>query len=121
MKVQLRNSIPSLIVPCVSRMNSFSSSSSKWLNRIIPGIVASPTPTVRISSDSTTVMLTLLLTARESAAAVIQPAVPPPRITTSRTILWSILGFPRLSLDHTWNQLTAAAVDDPYERKGHEG
>ena len=45
-------------------------------------MVASPTPTVPISSDSTKVIDNLRPTSRDSAAAAIQPAVPPPAITT---------------------------------------
>ena len=48
--------MPSLNVACVSRMNSFSSICSIVLNSAIIGIVASPTPIVPISSDSTSVM-----------------------------------------------------------------
>ena len=53
------------------------------LNRLICGIVASPTPTMPISSDSTSSILRpvspMIL---EIAAAAIHPAVPPPTITT---------------------------------------
>ncbi len=49
------------------------------------GIVASPTPTVPISSDSSSVMSSELPNWLASAVAVIQPAVPPPRMTTERT------------------------------------
>ena len=45
------------------------------------GIVASPTPTVPIASDSIRVMSQLLPKASDSAAAVIHPALPPPTIT----------------------------------------
>src|SRR5580704_8194213 len=58
---------------------------------MMPGTVASPTPTLLISSDSTTVTCTLPLSTRDNAAAVIHPAVPPPKMTTSLTSLWSML------------------------------
>jgi hypothetical protein len=47
-------------------------------------MVASPTPTVPISSDSTRLMLTAGSRRRASAAAAIHPAVPPPTMTISR-------------------------------------
>jgi hypothetical protein len=46
------------------------------------GTVDSPTPTVPISSDSTNVMSSSLPKCVESVIAAIQPAVPPPAITT---------------------------------------
>src|SRR6185436_16737746 len=74
--------MPSLNEPWVRRMKSFSSSPSRALKRRIGGMVASPTPTVPISSDSTSRMdWSEPLNACASAAAVIQPAVPPPTIT----------------------------------------
>ena len=51
------------------------------LNRRICGIVASPTPTVPISSDSTSPIVVVRGTNRASTAAAIQPAVPPPTMT----------------------------------------
>ena len=54
---------------------------SNWLKNADGGIVASPTPTVPISSDSTSVISQLPAEACASAAAVIQPAVPPPTMT----------------------------------------
>ena len=50
------------------------------------GMVASPTPTVPISSDSTSSIASPSMPPRilAIAAAVIQPAVPPPTITTLR-------------------------------------
>ena len=46
------------------------------------GMVASPTPTVPMASDSISVISSFLATRCERAAAVIQPAVPPPAMTT---------------------------------------
>jgi len=46
------------------------------------GIVASPTPTMPISEDSTSVIVSLGPRTFASAAAAIQPAVPPPAMTT---------------------------------------
>jgi hypothetical protein len=48
----------------------------------IGGIVDSPTPTVPIASDSTSVTATVRPIVRAIAAAAIQPAVPPPAMTT---------------------------------------
>src|SRR6185312_6443078 len=56
----------------------------KRLTCRICGIVASPTPTVPISADSTSVILSGEPSARASRAAVSQPAVPPPTITRRR-------------------------------------
>src|SRR5688572_11867496 len=49
------------------------------------GNVASPTPTVPISSDSTSTISSSSPNCCDSAAAVTQPAVPPPVITTFLT------------------------------------
>ncbi len=46
------------------------------------GTVDSPTPTVPISSDSTSVMSSSLPKCVDSVIAAIQPAVPPPAMTT---------------------------------------
>jgi hypothetical protein len=51
-RYQSTNSIPSLMLACVARMNSFSSIFMVLLKSAIGGMVASPTPTVPISSDS---------------------------------------------------------------------
>ena len=79
---QLINSMPSLNVPCVSLSISSALTPSNLLNSTIGGIVASPTPTVPISSDSikVTVQFSVPIT-RPRAAAVIQPEVPPPTTT----------------------------------------
>ena len=49
----------------------------------------SPTPTVPISSDSTSVISTSVPSCFTSANAAIQPAVPPPAITTRLIVLRS--------------------------------
>lgn len=77
--------MPSLIVPWTAAMNSCSPISSRRWNVTSVGIVASPTPTVPISSDSISVMSRTLPRVRDKAAAAIQPAVPPPAMTTRRT------------------------------------
>jgi hypothetical protein len=77
--------MPSLNVALVRWTNSFSSSPSNWLNCRIGGMVASPTPTVPIASDSTSAISTWRDSkVRASAAAAIQPAVPPPTIAIFR-------------------------------------
>jgi hypothetical protein len=70
--------MPSLKVAWVALMNSVSFTPSSWLKRRIGGMVASPTPTVAIASDSTRVIFTLPCSTCDTAAAAIQPAVPPP-------------------------------------------
>src|SRR3982751_1616492 len=82
--------MPSLIEPRVTPRNSRSSRSmSLWKIRTV-GNVASPTPTVPISSDSTSVMSTSEPICCESAAATHQPEVPPPAITTFFTVCSAI-------------------------------
>src|SRR3954471_823569 len=49
------------------------------------GMVASPTPTMPISDDSMSTIVRRGPSTRASAAAVIQPAVPPPAMTTDLT------------------------------------
>ena len=73
--------MPSLMVPCVWRRKSSSSMRSRLLNSAMGGMVASPTPTMPISSDSTSVTVNRGPITLAIAAAVIQPAVPPPAIT----------------------------------------
>src|SRR5689334_13841292 len=83
MAPQFTNSMPSLKVPR-ERASSWSSSTpNHWLNLRMEGIVASPTPTVPISSDSTSTISSIWRRrTRPSQAAVIHPAVPPPTIAT---------------------------------------
>ena len=64
------------------RRKSSSSIFTSRLNCAIAGIVASPTPTMPISEDSTSVIDSRGPSTRASAAAVIHPAVPPPAMTT---------------------------------------
>ena len=57
----------------------------------ICGIVASPTPTVPIASDSTSVIDARLPRKRAKVAAATQPAVPPPAMTISRGEDWLMI------------------------------
>src|SRR5688572_14073594 len=76
------NSMPSLKVACVALMNSCSLRPRIRLKLMMSGMVASPTPIVPISSDSTSVIETSLGSSKlDNAAAVIQPADPPPAMT----------------------------------------
>src|SRR3954468_10077959 len=58
---------------------------NRSLKRAMDGMVASPTPMMPISSDSTNVMATRGPITLASAAAAIHPAVPPPAITIDLT------------------------------------
>src|SRR5690348_16786531 len=84
MRAQSTNWMPSLNVPQVSPTNCASSISRIWLNSLRCGTVASPTPTVPISSDSISRIETSRSSTLANAAAAIQPAVPPPTITILR-------------------------------------
>jgi hypothetical protein len=81
--------MPSLNVACVAAMKSCSLMLSSRLKCTSGGIVASPTPTVPISSDSMSLMSSTLPSVLEIAAATIHPAVPPPAMTILRTGLCS--------------------------------
>jgi hypothetical protein len=90
--------MPSLKVPLLAAKNSSSLMPSMLLNAISGGMVASPTPTVPISSDSTSVMsIPSFFSRADKAAAAIQPAVPPPTMTIFR-IAYSLNLF---ALRHT--------------------
>src|SRR6187455_1930511 len=86
MRPQSTNWIPSLNVPRTARTNSTSSICSELLKARRCGTVASPTPTVPMSSDSMSVMSQPLpLSACARPAAAIHPAVPPPTMTMLRS------------------------------------
>src|SRR6185312_3170461 len=74
--------IASLKVPLVALSIASSSMPRKRLTFRIWGMVDSPTPTVPMASDSTTWIPRLSPIARLKTAAAIQPAVPPPTMTT---------------------------------------
>ena len=74
--------MPSLNVPCTAFTKSCSFTFSSWCSVSSVGMVASPTPTVPISSDSTSTMSSVLPSSFANEAAAIQPAVPPPAMTT---------------------------------------
>src|SRR5690349_10031869 len=73
--------MPSLNVPRTARTNSTSSMRSVSLKARRCGTVASPTPTVPMSSDSMSWIEMGNSSVRARAAAAIQPAVPPPTMT----------------------------------------
>src|SRR5688572_1470319 len=74
--------MPSLNVACVAFMNSASLMPSMRLKLMMSGIVASPTPMIPISSDSTSVIDTSFgLSRLESAVSIIHPTEPPPAMT----------------------------------------
>src|SRR5688500_4252062 len=82
LRPQSMNSMPSLKVALVAFMNSCSSRPSIRLKTRMSGMVASPTPSVPISSDSSRVIETSFGSSMlDSAAAVIDPAEPPPAMT----------------------------------------
>src|SRR5210317_1566424 len=72
----------SLKVPCALDKNSASSIFSRRCSVLKGGIVASPTPTVPMASDSTSTTLRLAPISRAIDAAAVHPAVPPPTTTT---------------------------------------
>lgn len=84
--------MPSLKVAWVAAMNAASSMPSSRLKLMSGGMVDSPTPTVPIASDSTSVTSTARPMVRAIAAAAIHPAVPPPATTMRRMRLPPIIG-----------------------------
>src|SRR3546814_16097280 len=79
-------SMPSLNVPCDARSTSFSSRPRNALTSRICGMVASPTPTMPISSDSIKRMRTGCTMALARIAAAIKPPVTPPPMTSERML-----------------------------------
>ncbi len=71
----------------MAAMNVGSSMPSRWLKARMCGNVASPTPTMPISANSTSVALVVLPRSRAIAAAAIQPAVPSSRVTVRMLFL----------------------------------
>src|SRR6476646_4113304 len=82
MRAQFSNQMPTLKVAAHSFMKCCSSMPNNLWKATIGGTVDSPTPTVPISSDSTSVMSSSLLKCVDSVIAAIQPPVPPPAMTT---------------------------------------
>src|SRR6185437_2164621 len=82
MRAQSTNWMPSLKVPRVSLMKRTSSMPSRSLNSFRCGTVDSPTPIVPTFSDSTRRIAQSRPRIRARPAAAIQPAVPPPTMTT---------------------------------------
>src|SRR5690348_15765905 len=104
--------MPSLYVPPVAARNSASSIPSELLNIAIEGIVASPTPTIPISSDSISVTENRGTQKRASAAAAIHPAVPPPTTTIrreTRSLIRRLSGNPAASMRRRSRHSSVAA------------
>jgi hypothetical protein len=77
------NSIPCLYVALHAPMNSSSETPRNLRNRLKSGVVPSPTPIVGMFGDSISViLLPAMPRLRRNMTAVIQPALPPPAITT---------------------------------------
>ena len=130
---QPTNSMPSLKLACVWRTKSSSSMPSVLLNRRICGIVASPTPTMPISSDSTRRIVmrspeTLRQRRRrhpacgaaaddDDLADAVVSHVQPPRYaleSTVRNFIANKLVIPNIARDHAYKSrsLTTFGDDD---------